>query len=298
MDISPNFCGLSHHLSQVLNALDLNHLEPEWTLKENKGKVLLNIVWTRRPFKFPARDENKGPTVPVHGPTEYGHGSEEIKPSTSQAVPVNRGTKTDSVKTRKKKSPSTLRRDRERQRKWRESKQQTIVPPCRLVLTCHAEKQIATNEPNITKLLNHDNSRVKSPTINENLEYLAYLEGEIERDGQEMTTTTGEIPRSETTVTTQDQCLQAEQAGKDSDQDSEFDQNFEEMYRLIEKEAEEEYNDTELINRCFNLNCLKPETSVPGGLKRCTGCKIAVYCCRDCQANHWGIHRSACGKNL
>ena len=51
-------------------------------------------------------------------------------------------------------------------------------------------------------------------------------------------------------------------------------------------------------NHCFNLKCSKPETEVPGGLKRCTRCKIAVYCSRDCQAKHWKDHRSTCGKDL
>ena len=55
-------------------------------------------------------------------------------------------------------------------------------------------------------------------------------------------------------------------------------------------------NSTE--NFCFNLQCLRPESYVHGGLKKCSRCSIAMYCSRECQAEHWRIHRTACGKTL
>ena len=48
------------------------------------------------------------------------------------------------------------------------------------------------------------------------------------------------------------------------------------------------------VNRCFNFECMIPEPHVPGGLKKCTRCNVAMYCSRDCQAQHWRLHRSGC----
>ena len=49
-------------------------------------------------------------------------------------------------------------------------------------------------------------------------------------------------------------------------------------------------------NHCFNIACLKPEIEVPDGLKKCTRCKFATYCSRECQAQHWKMHKAGCGK--
>ena len=40
-------------------------------------------------------------------------------------------------------------------------------------------------------------------------------------------------------------------------------------------------------------NCGKAEEGA-NTLKTCTSCKIAKYCCRDCQISHWPKHKEAC----
>ena len=40
-------------------------------------------------------------------------------------------------------------------------------------------------------------------------------------------------------------------------------------------------------------NCGKAEEG-DNKLKTCTSCKIAKYCCRDCQISHWPKHKTAC----
>ena len=49
---------------------------------------------------------------------------------------------------------------------------------------------------------------------------------------------------------------------------------------------------TTVGDRCYNVNCRK--TNVPGGLKKCTKCRVAMYCSRECQAKHWPVHKSGC----
>jgi len=50
------------------------------------------------------------------------------------------------------------------------------------------------------------------------------------------------------------------------------------------------------IKVCCNFVCMLSETEVPGGLKRCSRCKFVHYCSRNCQKEHWKVHRTACGK--
>jgi len=297
--VHPNFSGFGRQLSQVLNALDVHHLEPTWALKETRGKLFLDIVWTKRPFKVPASDVNKGP-VQSHiqlGPTELGQECCEEKPTPSSPLPtptipmMNNETKAvgdGKNKKKKRKSPSVLRRDKERALKWRERKHQKTVSSGQPNAT-QDESETVNTPPSQA----HDISNNELPSDNE--EYRKYLDGEIAKVETEPRETEPEqeakppvkAPQSEYQNLSQDEDSETQNSSQDDS-----DEEFEELYRMIEKEAEEEYSEME--NRCFNLNCLKPETTVPGGLKRCTGCKIAFYCSTKCQAKHWKLHRSAC----
>lgn len=39
---------------------------------------------------------------------------------------------------------------------------------------------------------------------------------------------------------------------------------------------------------CSNPSCSKP------GTRKCSGCRIAKYCSRDCQRSEWSVHKAAC----
>jgi hypothetical protein len=48
---------------------------------------------------------------------------------------------------------------------------------------------------------------------------------------------------------------------------------------------------------CRNLDSLSEQELVSGKSSRCSGCKVARYCSRECQAEHWGApagHRAVC----
>jgi hypothetical protein len=52
---------------------------------------------------------------------------------------------------------------------------------------------------------------------------------------------------------------------------------------------------------CRNLHGLSEQELVSGRSSRCSGCKVACYCSRECQAEHWGAtagHKAACKRLL
>lgn len=43
-------------------------------------------------------------------------------------------------------------------------------------------------------------------------------------------------------------------------------------------------------------NCHNPSCGKPGAIRRCSECRVALYCNRDCQRAHWKKHKKLCGK--
>jgi hypothetical protein len=50
------------------------------------------------------------------------------------------------------------------------------------------------------------------------------------------------------------------------------------------------------LSKCSNPHCVIIETT-QGEFKRCSVCRIAKYCCRECQRAHWKSHKQFC-KNI
>ena len=76
-----------------------------------------------------------------------------------------------------------------------------------------------------------------------------------------------------------------------SDSD-EFDPGVEEQL----SDSDSECGFVPLVERCFNIDCRKRDSNVPGGLKRCTRCHTAAYCSKECQTEHWNLHKPGCAQ--
>jgi hypothetical protein len=45
---------------------------------------------------------------------------------------------------------------------------------------------------------------------------------------------------------------------------------------------------------CSNISGPSEAGLVKGSSSTCGGCWTARYCCRDCQTQHWKLHKSVC----
>lgn len=50
------------------------------------------------------------------------------------------------------------------------------------------------------------------------------------------------------------------------------------------------------INRCFHVHCTSSQndTSDTSTLLRCSACRVAMYCNRECQRSNWPEHKTIC----
>ena len=145
---SPNFFGLGCQLTKVLSALDIQH-SPIWTLKETKNKIFLDITWTKPAVKFPAESEvNKGtsvkqPSSHVDSVSGRCRGGQDFKPTKPGPTVVGRLDTGKECK-KKRKSPATRKRDKQRFERWKEN---------RKLKTQNADQceQLSRSKPHVTE---------------------------------------------------------------------------------------------------------------------------------------------------
>ena len=236
--IQPTVSGLGQELPKVLEALQVHNLEhPVWKIKQANGKIFLEVTWTKS--KSRAVSIERPRTNHVDKTPRLAQPSSDAEPPPCVTHVVTGSSGKD--KKRKKKSPSTRKRDRARLVNWRTKKRTQKI------------------------------SRDPSPTIQPANESVPRPSLECGKAPDVDKLVKPNEPQAEPQDTT---CLHVTDVGLD-------------LEHFVEP----------IVNHCFNLECLAPESGVPGSLKKCTRCSVAMYCSRTCQAKHWPIHRKGCGKD-
>ena len=275
----------------VLQALNISNVDPVWTLKQTKSKIFLDIVW-----KTPEISDSSVPakTVTCDDPRQKPpvqqavvRGVDDVKPAPSR--PLNRSDVCGKNK-RKKKSPSTRKRDQKRFKQWKARKnfvKNPLTPP---IKTDNAQIPLV-KLPGVLDRPEASDTTVSSTVITDQKQsdsaYGPIQAGTTEIDDQKLHFASGSTHA--TTTTTVD-TVEVD----DCDDDQKLGLASGPLTALSKPDLQN--NCTE--NICFNLQCLRQESYVHGGLKKCSRCSIAMYCSRECQAEHWRIHRTACGKAL
>ena len=133
MDKNPVFLGLGKQLSAVLKALDDElTLDPVWNLKQTSGKIYLGIVWTKIkiPAKRPAIQQENKPVKTTSCVVQYSEQKGEQKSQLEQVDCETRGVCVTSANPglkKKRKSPSTRKRDKQRRDKWIAQKRSSLL---------------------------------------------------------------------------------------------------------------------------------------------------------------------------
>jgi hypothetical protein len=283
----PIFSGLGEKLQRVLQALDISKLEhPVWTLKENKGKIYLDICWS----KFPATEISQ-PTCtsatnelePTISKRDNSHSSRLGQyTSKSNNVTLKVGSNNlPSKKTKKKLSPSTQKRDKQRLAKWLASKKSS-----KIVSTVSA-LQPTTSPSNSTEAESTEKLVQPAPVPGNQAGNLDLIVNPSEKPLKHFNNQDPSSPSSGHP----EQHLRPKQAKAKCDICSEPD-------CLDIACIDEEHKQLVLnqMSQCFNPFCKIPASEASGSLKKCTRCLIARYCSRECQAEHWKSHKEMCAE--
>lgn len=80
-----------------------------------------------------------------------------------------------------------------------------------------------------------------------------------------------------------------------------FDSNFREVAKDQVETALAHYKNDGTpydfnADRCGNKICRNAQDELPEGqrLMACSKCKETSYCSKECQKNHWGVHKKSC----
>ena len=257
---------------------------PKWSLRMTGSKIYLDLVWNRE-LQFPAKK---------HCVNDNVSGMDSPAKQTLS---------------KKKKSPSTKRRDHRRFNEWM-AKKRGITSICHNQVASTPMDYQGSNV-NLDQLkpvvVNPNPQQPQLTTIDDATAPMDLPEDRCNGPVMDVPDIADEVSHVQLKSTSESTSESTSKSTSESTSKS-----TSESTSVIDPESETD-SETEGLNpfispadigfltkfageHCYNLSCLKPEKKVPSGLKKCTQCKSAFYCSRNCQAQHWKIHKTACGK--
>ncbi len=281
-----HLAGIPQGIATLLGTLgEDTYCEATWTLRRTKHKFYLDIQWPRiKPFIFPA----KKPCLQSHlekkaqeGPTPPGNtsGDATVKDSVEVIAGFKRSAENRasgqlnsdrpvvSNTGKKRRSPSTRKRNRLRWERWQAKRRaKTSKSSCQP----KSESDIRPHDPSGPNQADSETRQPGSETSQSGSE-TSQPGSETSRPGSE--TKQFDSERKSTCSS------QSDSVTKDSSS-------------LLDNSIAAEVAQPLPRNQCFN--CQKPEHSCPEGLKKCTRCNRAFYCGRICQGLDWHRHRRTC----
>lgn len=308
MDLSPNFFGLGQQLTNVLNALDIQHLVPVWTLKQTKNKIFLDVSWTKAASKFPAEnDHNKATSVTrpsSQGRRAPGHGSQDL-PAPKPSHPTTGEVKNTGRHGKKWKSPATRKRDKQRFEKWKHNKHSQVQNTD----DQHESQlndliQISIEKPKVT---NHDVTASDIPASP--CPDTADTAGEVICDNTPVLNGQEFSSESESSIIRPENPSESGKMQVSKSAISEISETRPEIASQCEmhQPSSTVSNDLEQfdLEECDTLsgdthcsNCLvrAQQYSIFVGCRN-SKCLTVAYCSRTCRSKHWTKHRPSCGKS-
>ncbi len=297
----PNIIGLPQELCTVLQNMHMSNLDtPVWSLCHKSDSITLHLKWTRFPAKMAVKDNRA--TITNNKLTT---GKDPHPSSGIAAKPAKPSGK-------KRKSPSTRKRDRLRLLNWKAKKaaglkSQSASPTTKTQVSQAAENYTVTQAIEASE-------KTKSETISED-DIVIIGHTPAPRDSVDPSPNTAEsLETSELTCCPQDQDS-CNMAGHPSATDlydtpdlTEYtkhpiDRHLDSGYtKFLEdvshaRELQTIYmshyeHALENVKPC--IKCFAAE-NIPGSFKQCSKCKLAKYCSKSCQKEHWkNSHKLIC----
>ena len=204
----------------------------------------------------------------------------ESKIRSANLEPKNKSTNLESKVTDKYKSPSELRRSHRRLRAYlhenysQEKECQTSLetsecPTQASVVSCDKQNQTAnTFSP---PRLESNALKVARNLINRHAETIQRQENDLQAANEEINILKLSLESADRTYLHKEECIQD-----------------------LREEVESLTAELNQIRQRDPTSCWNPPCTKTGCSKKCTVCKIAVYCSRACQKTHWKQHKNAC----
>ena len=294
MDLpQPIFHGITSELSQILNTLGVDSLNPPlWSIRQTGSKIYLDLAWSKH-GDFPAKTCDKETNAKLLPKTQSGP---VMRKPTSL---VNHKTHLDATKVpkghKKRKSPSTRRRDRERFQAWVARKRQQ--PPG--VETSPVNSATPTQEqpgsvasPSSTK----DEQETQNPALK------APEQEPVELDQNVVTLTSASDTSPSATDLADDSDIPVLTECSKHPTERYTDPGY--MKFLEEITHARDLQTIYLSHFEYALENIKPcikcsaVENTPDSHKQCSKCKLAKYCSKSCQKEHWkNSHKLICAEH-
>ncbi len=317
--------GVPEGLLHILG-LDCLKSAEKWTLIQTRRRYFLNIVVSRRqPFKFgaktkgqpcgpeaktgdvgtgttPPNTHNRDPGLSENGSDSKAGGNFQ---SEKNRIPIHSDhcrTSTDTKK--KRKSPSTTKRNRERwdrwqARRWKVGALLNRTEPSNQ--NPHSGDPVPNNNNNnSSRPAPEDLESTTSPcAVRQNPPSPSDLdaEGSINLPEQPSDIQSNDIQSSDiqsgVSSVVKEYTPDSPQPVKAYTPDSP--DKVEDFTPNSPAVVENQTPDTLASPEIYCAYCRFPDSDLPGALKKCTRCLSVYYCGRTCQAKDWQQHRLVCG---
>ncbi len=258
---------------------------PRWSVRISGSQIYLDMAWDKSPAN-----------------TRGSHVSD------TASKDIHTRPKSEARRGKKRKSPSSKRRDRQRLEKWRASKRRDS-PTCPLPgaqpvqLESHMHgSQVALDHSHPTVVSDNLPETVQSESVETSVDS---IKDNVKSSPVTVVASSAPQPPQSVPEPSTTTCKSVSNSHKLPSASSYDQELYNRIFNTTDKsnedttDSESDSDDPGLMfgkpkERCFNFRCTTTEKKAPDGLKKCTRCRIAQYCCRRCQAEHWHIHKTAC----
>ena len=312
MDITqPIFHGITLELSRILGTLSLDTFNaPIWSLRQTESRIYLDLAWSKQSH-VPAQTRDKGTNAKDMPAKQTATKALKTPSYVSSTVP------TDSTKVqkshKKRKSPSTRRRDKLRFQAWVARKNQQPQTGTSNMSKDPSGKPSTRNLPPTEHYSSQEtpnSTQEEHPSPNPAPKAQAPEQEPVEQNLHSSQDRTAPSSDTCSTCSNDTNCSHSDTKITYAERDVESDDNGEvQAQEMSISQAIDCYHEMPIQQRLKVVQKLVPfpkdacrHCDFIGdakSFKRCSKCRFVQYCSRECQVSHWKQdHKNICAEDL